>query len=199
MRVAKGNEVAAVGVMLCGCLGSEDPRSEPPDVEVIEAAEPSMPSEASVPSEPPVAAEPEQPAELEQSSEPEIFSPATRGTGRCVVTVSALLEAQEYRGPGPITPDLEASLDSNPEFARTYQRLSHGDHHIQCVYQVELAHEPGKRYRWRTYFTNTAREATPKACNGMAAEVADDIVQTTKECTDLAAGAYWGFVLEELP
>ncbi|HLT35785.1 MAG TPA: hypothetical protein VK034_05855, partial [Enhygromyxa sp.] len=134
----------------------------------------------------------------DDSDEPEQFSPATRGSGDCQVTVSALLEATEYRGPGPMTPALATSLDADPDFARMYNSESHGDHHVQCHYQVELAHEPGKHFRWRSWFTNTLRDRTPKACNGMAAEIAEDIIRTTKQCTDLAAGAYWGHTLEPM-
>jgi hypothetical protein len=127
--------------------------------------------------------------------EPEQFISATRGRGACKVTVSALLEAVEYRGGGPITPALAASLDADPDFARMYNRESHGDHHIQCHYRVEL---DGRQYRWREWFSNTTREQTPEACKGLAAKVAEDIIRTTKNCTDLAAGAYWGHVLEPL-
>ncbi len=146
---------------------------------------------------------PEPPAEPApapaQPAEPElVFTPATRSSGNCELTVSALLEAQEYRGPGPITPSLAAKLDADPEFARMYNSESHGDHHIQCVFQVELAHQPNQHYRWRKSFTNTLREATPETCKGMAAEVAEDILHTTKACTELEAGAYWGYVLEPL-
>lgn len=130
--------------------------------------------------------------------EPEQFSPATRGSKDCEVTVSALLEATEYRGPGPMTPVLAAKLDADPDFARMYNSESHGDHHVQCHYQVELGHRPGEHFRWRSWFTNTLRDRTTKACNGMAAEIAEDIIRTTKQCTDLAAGAYWGHTLEPL-
>lgn len=162
--------LALAGLTLCSCLAADPP------------------------TEPRVAVEaPPKPAE------PATFTPATRGSGNCKVTVSALLEAEEYRGPGPLTPSVAASLDADPEYARLYDSESHGDHHIQCVFQVELAHEPGKHYRWLEFFSNTLREATPQVCNGMAAEVADDILRTTKDCSDLAAGAYWGHVLEPMP
>ena len=127
------------------------------------------------------------------------FTAATRGSGTCRVTVSALLEAAEYRGAGPMTPALEASLSANPDYARMYESESHGDHHIQCIYQVELAHEPGKHYRWRHVIGNTLRDYTAETCDGLAAEVAEDVIRTTKDCSDLDAGAYWGCVLEPMP
>ena len=142
-------------------------------------------------------------AEVTKPAEPRVDAdeaiPLTRGSGACEVTIRALLEAEEYRGGGPMTPALEASLSSDPDFARMYEAESHGDHHIQCLYQVELAHEPGKRYRWRHVVSNTLREFGPEICAGLAAEVADDIIRTTRDCSDYAAGAYWGDVLEPLP
>lgn len=139
-----------------------------------------------------------QPVEPAEPAEPE-FVAATHGSGGCIVTVSALLEATEYRGGSPMTPALAASLDADPEFARRYNSASHGDHHIQCVYRVELAHEPGKHYRWLHWFNNLLRDAEPSKCKTLAAEVAQDIVRTTKDCTQLDAGAWWGQVLEPLP
>jgi hypothetical protein len=143
---------------------------------------------------------PEPKPEPEPEPEPaKEFEPATRGKKRCIVSVVALLEAEEYRGPGPMTPALEASLAADPDFARNWQSESHGDHHIQCLYAVELAHRPGKRFAWRVVHGNTFREHTAEICNGRAVEVADDIISTTKNCTNLDAGAYWGDVLEPLP
>src|SRR5262245_12525543 len=145
-----------------------------------------------------------EPPEREPTPEPEPketpleFEPATRGNGKCIVSVVALLEAEEYRGPGPMTPALEASLAADPDQAKYWQAESHGDHHIQCHYAVELSSLPGKRFSWRVVINNTLREHTPETCNGRAAEVADDIVSTTKGCTDLDAGAYWGYVLEPI-
>lgn len=169
-----------VCVMLGSCLGAPaEPRPDAP-------AEPKLIVEAS-------------PApEAEPIIEPSGFTPATAGKGDCKVTVSELLEAEEYRGPGPITPAVQASLDADPDYARMYQSESHGDHHIQCVYRVELAHMPGKQFRWRSVVGNTMREATPEICKGMAGEVAEDVIRTTEDCVDLGAGAYWGYVLEPM-
>jgi hypothetical protein len=123
-------------------------------------------------------------------------SPATPGRGTCTVNVVALLEAEEYRGAGPTTPALEASLAADPDSAANWESEDHGDHHIQCRYAVELAHLPGKRFSWLVVHSNTMRDLTAETCNGREAEVAADIVRITKGCTDLDAGAYWGYVLE---
>ena len=55
---------------------------------------------------------------------------------------------------------------------------------------------PGTRYRWRTWENNLLGEHTPALCNSLAAVVAEDILRTTQDCSDLDAGAYWGHVLE---
>jgi hypothetical protein len=182
------------GTLVLACATPEpdvpaQPTSEQPHV-VVETPPPSeAPEQPTEPSEAP----------SEDPPEPEVFTPATRGSGKCEVTVSALLEAEEYRGPGPLTPAVAASLNADPDYARRYNSESHGDHHIQCVFQVELGHLPGQPHRWMDYFNNVLRDKTTKACNGMAAEVAEDIIRTTKDCTDFAAGAYWGHVLEPIP
>lgn len=136
--------------------------------------------------------------EPETAPEASAFEPATRGQGSCMVSVVALLEAEAYRGGGPMTPALEASLAADPDYARMYNAESHGDHHIQCHYEVSLAHLPGKRWRWREVRNNTLRKLSPEICKSLAVEVADDIIQTTKNCTNLDAGAYWGYVLEPM-
>jgi hypothetical protein len=146
----------------------------------------------------PVDAEPPPQPDPEPPPEPSAFEPATRGQGKCIVTVVALLEAEEYRGGGPMTPALEASMAADPDFARMYNSESHGDHHIQCHYEVALARLPGKRWRWREVRSNTFRDLSPEICKTLAVEVADDIIRTTKNCKDLDAGAYWGYVLEPL-
>jgi hypothetical protein len=182
-----------VVILVLGCArvgdGAPEPEPESPAEPVQVEREPT-PDEAESP-------EPESPEAEAPAPDPTVgFVPATRGSGTCIVSVVGLLEAQEYRGPGPITPALEASLSADPDFARHWQSHSHGDRHIQCHYLVELAHLPGKRFSWRIVINNLLREYTAETCDGRAAEVADDIVSTTKNCTDLDAGAYWGYVLE---
>jgi hypothetical protein len=124
------------------------------------------------------------------------FQPATRSDGGCTVRVRALLGAEEYRGGGPMTPALEASLAADPDYARMYASESHGDHHIQCHYEVVLAGRPGERFRWREVHSNTLRDLGVEVCETDIAEVAQRILDSTQQCTDLAAKAYWGDVLE---
>lgn len=168
---------------LCACVRHGDATPEPQgELSLLVEVEP----------------QPEPEPKPERPTEASRFEPATRGENRCIVTVVALLEAEEYRGGGPMTPALEASMAADPDFARMYNSESHGDHHIQCHYEVSLAHLPGKRWRWREVESNTLRELSPEICNSLAVEVADDIIRTTKNCTDLDAGAYWGYVLEPI-
>ena len=108
------------------------------------------------------------------------------------------LEAEEYRGPGPMTPFIEDVMNADPNFARSWQSEGHGDHHIQCHYEVRLASQPQARYRWRTVHGNTLGEHGPEVCLQRLDAVVDDIIRTTKECTQLDAGAYWGDVLEPM-
>lgn len=169
--------------LACAPLSEVEPQAAPGPAIVVEPP-------TTEPREPP-------PAEPEPPPEP-AFEPVTRGSGTCIVTITGVIEAQEYRGAGPITPALEASLSADPEFARMYNSHSHGDHHIQCHYAVRLAHLPDKQFRWRDVHNNLTRELTVDVCTRKLTEVADDIIQTTKQCTDFAAGGYWGYVLEPI-
>ena len=142
---------------------------------------------------------PEPTPEPTPSPEPPVeFVPVTRGAGSCEVTLVALLEAEEYRGAGPMTPSLEATMNADPEFARAWESESHGDHHIQCHYEVRIESKPQQRYRWRVVHGNTLREHTPEVCKRELAAVAEDIIQTTKNCTQPGAGAYWGYSLDPM-
>lgn len=146
--------------------------------------------------EPSPAPEPEpEPLALANPS-PAEFQPATRTEGRCTVTVRALLEAEHYRGGGPMTPALAASLAADPDYARMYESESHGDHHIQCHYEVALADRPGERFRWREVHNNTLRDLDIEVCRADIAAVAQHILDATQQCTDLDAKAYWGHALE---
>lgn len=97
-----------------------------------------------------------------------------------------------------MTPALQERLDADPEFARMYDEEDHFDQHIECVYEVRLGHEPHQRYQWRHEISNTLEEHTVAVCNGPTESIAQDIVKTTRDCTDLEAGAYWGLVLAPL-
>ena len=173
-------------VVVSACARSMDPA-------VVEVGGASEEPAVVVEGEPAAGAEAPAPA-----PEPErlLFERTTRGELGCVVTIAALLDAQEYRGAGPMTPALEASFAADPEFGRMWDAESHGDHHIQCLYEVRLGGAPLERYRWRVVHSNTLRNHTTEVCKRELGTVAEDIILTTVQCTDLTAGAYYGYVLE---
>jgi hypothetical protein len=107
-----------------------------------------------------------------------------------------LVDAAEYRGPGPMTPALSDTLAKDPKLARTYNAKSHGDHHIQCTYRVKVN---GKPYTHTHVIGNTFREYETSRCDEVRDEVAQSIISFTKECADLHAGEYWGFKLDPVP
>ena len=172
--------------LACGCGPARAPELDEP------TPAPALVVEADLDA-PPTVAEP-------VAEPPPGFVPLTRGQDSCEVQIVAILEAEEYRGPGPLTPSVAASLDADPDYAQFYNSASHGDHHIQCHYEVRLGHLPDARFRWRTVHGNTLREHTPALCEApeQVAAAAEDIIDTTKQCTDFDAGAYWGYVLEPL-
>jgi len=142
----------------------------------------------------------QEPPGVEPSGPPEepAFTPVTRADGACEVTVVRVIEAREHRGAGPSTPALEDALEADAPTHETYDLLGHGDHHIRCTYEVHLQSEPGVAYGWDVTHSNTARDLTPAVCRADAGRVAEEIIRSTKSCTDLDAGAYWGFELEPL-
>lgn len=185
-------------VGLLGCAGGLEPSA----VEQDREGEPAVIVEHDAPAQADEEVTAPQPEAVEQSEpaepEPLVFEQTTRGSGACVVTLVALLEAENYRGAGPITPALEATMAADPDFARMWESESHGDHHIQCHYEVRLGSRPQQRYRWRVVHNNTLRDRTPEICKRELGQIAEDIIRTTEQCTQLAAGAYYGYVLEPM-
>jgi hypothetical protein len=183
--------LVSAGLSACarGGEGGPTPQAQPASVVVEEEPAP----------EPPARVEPDESGGQSEDEPEPVFEPATRGQGNCEVTVSALLEAEEYRGSGPMTPALEAALAANPDHARMHRAESHGDHHIQCHYEIRLGHRPADRFSWREVHNNTLRDKTPALCLELAEEVAEHVIESTKQCTDFDAGAYWGYVLEPIP
>lgn len=123
---------------------------------------------------------------------------AAASDAECVVTVYRVLESREYRGAGPMTPALEDNLSRDPELVDSYRSESHGDYHIQCHYEVGFSDRPRERFLWREVHPNTLRELDISVCAGRAAQVAEKILSTTRNCTDLDAGEYWGMRLVPL-
>jgi hypothetical protein len=61
---------------------------------------------------------------------------------------------------------------------------------------VWIADRPGERFRWREVHGNTLRDLGVEVCKVDLAEVAQRILDSTQQCRDLAAKAYWGYELE---
>ncbi|MBI4955112.1 MAG: hypothetical protein HY908_24025 [Myxococcales bacterium] len=124
-----------------------------------------------------------------------ISAPYVLAEAGCRVEVGALLSAERFRGPGPMTPMLSDQLRRDPAFARTYSGISHGDQHIQCHYRVQVM---GGAYRYRFVIGNAFTRYEVDRCEFVRAEVASEIVAATRHCTDLHGGEYYGQVLEPL-
>jgi len=171
--------VAAIALAACSRDGTVTREAPPQAARPIPSAEP---ADASPPAEPPAAARP---------------APAvTRSANGCTVTVGRLLDAQEYRGPGPMTPALSDSLARDPDMARSFNAKSHGDQHIQCTYRVEVN---GAAYSHMHVVGNTLRDYDTGRCEQVREAVADSILSFTHDCADLHGGEYWGSTLEPLP
>lgn len=142
----------------------------------------------------------QEPPGVESSGPPvePTFTPVMRADGACEVTIVRVIEAREYQASGPSPPALEEGLGSDVPLHESYDLLGHGDHHIRCYYEVRLRSEPGVAYGWEVIHSNTARDLTPAVCRADAGRVAEEVIRSTKSCTDLDAGAYWGFALEPL-
>ncbi len=175
---------AALALSACGSQPAPVPTPEPPVVVLApapSAAAPAPPSTAPTPggAAPPVA--------------------TARPSGRapsCRVVVGKLLGAERFSGPGPISPAMRAQLDADPAFARAYWGISHGDQHIQCRYRVQI---DGASYAYTYIVGNTWGHYDVDHCKVVREDVAKQIRQVTRGCTDLAGGAYYGYVFTPLP
>ena len=113
----------------------------------------------------------------------------------CRIVVGRVLRAERFAGPGPITPALADTLKRDPAFARTYSGISHGDQHLQCTYRVEVG---ARAYSYMHVVGNTSGAYDIDHCEQVRPDVAREIVQATRECTDMTSGAYYGYVLAPL-
>ena len=113
---------------------------------------------------------------------------------RCHVEISEVLAATIYRGP----PNLAQILQNHPEHADRILAESHGDHHLACIYRVQLN---GKAYRYQIEFPDTLRKLDEGYCAGSAAkkQAKRSILSLTRTCRDPEAQATWGHSLEKFP
>lgn len=106
-----------------------------------------------------------------------------------------MLEAGSFRGPGPLTPRLADETQHDPDLARTRDALGHGDQHIRCRYRVGVN---GADYAFTHVVGNTWQRYDTGRCEQVREDVAREIREATRDCTDLKAGEYDGFVFEAL-
>jgi hypothetical protein len=134
------------------------------------------------------------------TAEPAPTASAAPG-GPCSIKVTALIEASVSRGVHR-SPMREATMDRlSPEERSRWHSRDHGVTYLLCRYAVTMN---GKRF---TYDHVAGQEMPTRgqldtAQCSLPAEmrkVEADLRQTTKQCSDPHAGAYWGFDLVAVP
>ena len=114
---------------------------------------------------------------------------------RCPVTVDRVLEDAAYRG-HPMTPahaDMLRRL--SPEQQQMYRAESHAESYRQCAYAVTVS---GQAWRFTETWSTLLGDKPADWCAQATEEVAALIQRTTRGCTDLHAGAYYGHDLVPL-
>ncbi len=116
-------------------------------------------------------------------------TPAVPAAWRCAVGVESDGAGQGYRGT-PSTPAMaDAHARLSPEDRAEWDAEDHGATYHRCTYTVTI---DGRRYRYETT-TDTTLQALPDGwCGQRQDAVSADIQITTRGCTDLHRGAYWG-------
>jgi hypothetical protein len=122
--------------------------------------------------------------------------------GTCAIHITHVVDAQVFRGPGRDSPSRQAAMERlSPKERAQWHGRDHGLLHTRCTYAVTMN---GKRYRYEHIAAQTLsghQELDPALCHQQneRQKVQDDLVNTTRLCTDPHAGAYWGFDLIEEP
>jgi hypothetical protein len=123
---------------------------------------------------------------------PVIFDPLKnrKTESGCEVIVEKLVDAQNFRGPGPRTQSLRDSFKRNPQYMKIYRRKSHGDRHLRCTYVLKIN---AKKYKYEYNINNLFRKHTKKRCSEKIPKLLKHIFSITKKCKDLKSGEYYGF------
>ena len=122
--------------------------------------------------------------------------------GTCAIHITHVIDAQVFRGPGRDSPSRQATLARlSPKERAQWDGRDHGLLHVRCTYAVTMN---GKRYRYEHIAAQTLsghQDLDPALCHQQTErqKVQDDLVSTTRLCSDPHAGAYWGFDLVEEP
>ena len=116
-------------------------------------------------------------------------APPLEDPAPCLVTVLEVLASKDHRGV-PDSPARQAGLAAmSPQERRMDEAESHFATYRQCEYAVSV---DGHRYRWTATWDTTLEDRPPDWCEQHRGEVVSDIRQTTRACTELHAGAWWG-------
>lgn len=132
---------------------------------------------------------------------PSASAPPAAPGGPCKIRITAILEAQAWRGPGADSPARQRTLDAlSPTERDQWRGRDHALQHLRCRYAVEMN---GKRYTYshiarQIVGFDSDNELDPKKCEADRPKVEKDLIETTRGCTDPHAGAYWGFDLVEV-
>ena len=123
------------------------------------------------------------------------------GPSRCDVVVGALLDANVYRGV-PRSPSRDETLRHlSPATQRAWAGRDHARAYLECRYALTMN---GRRYTYAhvlaTGFNFDAKLDTAR-CSALDTlrAVQQHVRETTKQCTDPHAGAYWGDDLVSVP
>jgi hypothetical protein len=165
---AHGGTLFFVAVLLVGC------RSQPPIAEPVATVTIPPTPEASAPEAPPDAPD-----------------------GGCAIELGAKLAANIYRGVRD-TPAQRATRDHlDPKTRAEWDAHDHGVTYLLCKYAVRMN---GRSYTYEHVAGHNVTQRAPldlAQCDAAAtrAAVTKAIHESTHECSDPHAGAYWGFDL----
>jgi hypothetical protein len=119
--------------------------------------------------------------------------------GPCEITITALLEAEVFRGVRR-SPMREQTMERlSPDERSRWHGRDHGVTYLQCRYAVSMNHRPFIYEHVAGQGMLFDHKLDPARCSDPAEKrkVEVDLRQTTRQCTDPHAGAYWGFDLRE--
>jgi len=112
---------------------------------------------------------------------------------KCRLEVVKVLEATIGRGP----PYLTRILERDPAHAEPVTGESHGDHHLNCVYEILMG---SHLYRYREEFSDTFLDLKEDYCGRplVRKKVRESILQFTQGCKQPNARPALGYPLESL-
>lgn len=113
------------------------------------------------------------------------------------LTVGAALGPMEHLRGEPDTParrDARARLP--PDMKQMAEEEAHAATYVRCAYRVDVG-DTAYRVSWT--WDTTLEDKPADWCAKARPAVQADLLRTTRQCTDLQAGAWWGHALTPLP